>query len=116
VLVIDDEPEVRAVVEGALRHLGYTVEAATDGTDGLRRYAEMAEPPRAVLLDMTMPGLSGDETLRRLRATNPTQRVVIMSGFSEQEAMQRCAELGVSEFMAKPFEIAALTEKFGAAR
>ena len=53
------------------------------------------------------------EVLRRLRAASPTQRVVIMSGFSEQEAMQRCAELGVSEFMAKPFEIAALTEKFG---
>ncbi len=111
VLVIDDEEDVREIVGGALRHRGYAVAAAADGADGLRQYGEMAEPPRVVLLDMTMPGLSGDETLRRLRAVNPKQRVVIMSGFSEQEAMQRCAQLGVSEFLAKPFELAALIEK-----
>ncbi len=113
VLVIDDEPDVREVVTAALRHRGYAVAAAADGAEGLRLLAGLATPPCAVLLDMTMPGLSGEETLRRIRAANPTQRVVIMSGFSAQEAMQRCAELGVSEFMAKPFELSVLMAKFG---
>jgi CheY-like chemotaxis protein len=54
---------------------------------------------------MTMPGIGGEETLRRMRMLNAAQPVILMSGYSETEAMQRCADLGVVRFIQKPFEI-----------
>jgi DNA-binding response OmpR family regulator len=61
-----------------------------------------------VLLDLTMPGIGGEETLRQLRTLSPQLPVVVMSGYSEGETMRRCASLGVSGYLPKPFEIADL--------
>lgn len=58
-----------------------------------------------ILLDLAMPGLSGEETLRRLRMLNHPHRVLVMSGYSEQETKQRCADLGTVGFIAKPFDL-----------
>ena len=96
-----------------LRH-GLTALVAADGEEALRLYQTQTAPVTAVLLDLTMPGISGEETLRRLRKLNPTQRVIVMSGYSEQDTMRRCADLGVHEFMAKPFELTTLMAKFPA--
>ncbi len=114
VLIVDDEEPVRNVAAAALRRLGLAPIVACDGIEALQLFASQPTPPLAVLLDLTMPGLSGEETLRRLRAQNPTLRVIVMSGFSEQDTMQRCAALGVDEFMAKPFELTTLMAKFPA--
>ena len=64
-----------------------------------------------ILLDLMMPGLSGEETLRRLREIDPAVPVFVVSGYSEGETMQRCAKLGVSGYLSKPFEIATLVDK-----
>jgi len=64
-----------------------------------------------ILLDLTMPGLTGEETLRRLHKINPAVRVIIMSGYSEGETMQRCASVGVAGYLPKPFEIAELVDR-----
>jgi CheY-like chemotaxis protein len=112
VLIVDDEEPVRIVAAAALRRHGLAPIVASDGNEALRLYSEQPTPPLAVLLDLTMPGLSGEETLRRLRVLNPTLRVIVMSGYSEQDTMRRCADLGVSDFMAKPFELSTLLAKF----
>ena len=58
-----------------------------------------------------MPGLSGEETLRRLRMLNFRQPVIVMSGYSEKETAQRCAQLGAVDFLPKPFELEVLLAK-----
>ncbi len=112
VLIIDDEEAVRVIAAAALRRHGLSVITAPDGIEGLRLYKEQTGPVTAILLDLTMPGISGEETLRRLRQINPDQRVIVMSGYSEQDTMRRCADLGASEFLSKPFELSLLLSKF----
>ncbi|MCX6956060.1 MAG: CHASE domain-containing protein [Verrucomicrobia bacterium] len=112
VLIVDDEEAVRIIASAALRRQNLHVIAVADGEEALRRYQEQPDAIVAVLLDLTMPGISGEETLRRLRVLNPHVRVIVMSGYSEEDTMRRCAALGASEFMAKPFELSDLLGKF----
>ena len=105
VLVVDDDADVREVVARMLRTGGLR------GPGGRRRrrgrstqFEKAAGTIDAVLLDMTMPGLSGEETLRGIRAVRPDARVLITSGFTEQDAMARFRGLDLSGFVQKPFE------------
>ena len=110
-MVVDDEPAVRLVALKALRAAGLQVIEAADGPTGLLAYREHATDINLVLLDLTMPGLSGEETLRQLRALTPDLPVIVMSGYSEAETRGRCASLGVSGYLAKPFEISDLVTR-----
>jgi two-component system cell cycle sensor histidine kinase/response regulator CckA len=111
VLVVDDEVPVRLVALKALKAAGLQVIEAGDGQAALLTYRQRAADINLVLLDLTMPGLSGEETLRQLRALAPTLPVIVMSGYSEGETMGRCASLGVSGYLAKPFEISDLVTR-----
>ena len=111
VLVVDDEDPVRFIAQDILAQLGLTVHEATNGPAAIELVREHSETINLVLLDLTMPGLSGDETLRRLRLIRPDLPVIIMSGYSEAVTMQRCASLGVAGYLPKPFDLTALTEK-----
>ncbi len=111
VLVVDDEESVRLVGMQALTMLGVTALGAADGQAAIELLRNHTGSLDLVLLDLTMPGLSGDETLRRLREIRPDLRAVIMSGFSEGEIMQRCADLGIAGYLPKPFDVASLTAK-----
>ncbi len=113
-LVIDDEESVRDVLAAVLRRGGMTPFVAASGDEGLRILEAQGGAVDLVLLDLTMPGLSGEETLRAIRVRNPDQRVLVMSGYSEGDTMARCAELGVSGFLAKPFELQTLLKKLQA--
>ena len=104
VLVIDDDASVREVVARMLRTGGFVVLEAADGAAGIAQFEKAAGTIDAVLLDMTMPGLSGEETLRGIRAVRPDARVLITSGFTEQDAMARFRGLDLSGFVQKPFE------------
>ena len=108
VLVVDDEPMVRDVAEAILARLGFSVVQAADGADAVGLYA--AEPERfaVVLLDLTMPRLSGAETFRQIREIKPDARVILMSGYSEQEASGSFAGKGLAGFLEKPFSTHAL--------
>jgi two-component system cell cycle sensor histidine kinase/response regulator CckA len=111
VLVVDDEDAVRLVAREALAALGLKVFDAADGPAAIAFVRDHRGPLDLVLLDLTMPGLTGDETLRHLRQIRPDLRAIIMSGYSEGETMQRCASLGVAGYLPKPFDVAALTAK-----
>ena len=91
-----------------LRHRGFDTVLANDGNDAVRQFRESPHRFSAVLLDLTMPGLGGAEALRVIRSVNSSVPALVMSGFSEGETMKRCASLGVSGYLAKPFEISAL--------
>jgi PAS domain S-box-containing protein len=105
ILVIDDEEPVRNVAAAMLGQLGFTVSVTTDGAEGLALFRTFPERFAAVLLDLTMPSLSGDETFRELRATRPDIRVLLMSGFNEQDAVAKFVGRGLTGFLQKPFTL-----------
>jgi DNA-binding response OmpR family regulator len=94
-----------------LTSAGATVLLAASGEEALALLRTHGDRITLILLDMTMPGLSGEETLRRARLLNIRAPVLLMSGYSEVETMKRSAELGVAGFMPKPFEIGALLDR-----
>jgi two-component system cell cycle sensor histidine kinase/response regulator CckA len=110
-LVVDDEDPVRDIIGRVLRRHGMKPVLASSGEEALQLYADHNDHFDLVLLDLTMPGLSGEQTLRALRERNAGQRVMVMSGYSEQDTMSRCAQLGVTDFIAKPFEVDVLLSK-----
>jgi CheY-like chemotaxis protein len=99
VLVIDDDPDVRAFIAASLEEQGYRVRQASDGREGLA--ALERETPDLVVLDFIMPGLSGAEVARKIRAKRPEQPILFVSGYSETEAVKRTAP--DAPLLAKPF-------------
>ena len=103
VLVVDDEESVRAIAGALLRSLGFEVITASDGREALARYREGTGTICAVLLDLTMPHMNGVEAFRELRRLDPECRVILTSGYNEQEAIQDFAGKGLAGFVQKPF-------------
>ncbi|MFT4541370.1 MAG: two-component system cell cycle sensor histidine kinase/response regulator CckA [Planctomycetota bacterium] len=108
VLVVDDEETVRILAERVLERDGYVVHAAKDGEEGLRIADREANKIDVVLLDLTMPGISGDEVIRRLEKSHPELPVILMSGYGERDASINIEALGIASFLKKPFRPAAL--------
>ena len=111
ILVIDDEQIVRSTASVMLELIGFTVLQARDGCEGLEKFIAHAGEIRAVLLDLTMPNLDGEGTFRELRLLRPEVRVLLMSGFNEQEAINRFTGKGIAGFLQKPFKLESLREK-----
>jgi CheY-like chemotaxis protein len=103
ILVVDDEPMVRDVLSGMLQRLGFTVEQAANGQEAVDRLGQEPAAYRALFLDMNMPGLSPEESLRRMRVLNPDLPVVLCSGYGGEEVLRRMAGLTRSQFLQKPF-------------
>ncbi len=87
VFVVDDEPSVRSLARLVLERRGYRVVVAADGVEAIGRL-EAGERPDLVLLDLTMPKLSGADTLRRLKAILPDVRVVLTTGYGAVSAVE----------------------------
>jgi PAS domain S-box-containing protein len=107
-LVIDDEEGVRSVAVRMLERFGFTAIPAADGRAGVDLFREHADNIAAVLLDLTMPRLDGEQTMREIQAIRPDARVVIMSGYDQQSLTERFAGLSPAGFLQKPFQPAAL--------
>ncbi|MBT6146595.1 MAG: response regulator [Gemmatimonadetes bacterium] len=86
ILIVDDEEMIRAVIGRILERLGYTVVLAQDGPSGVARYQEGLDQIDLVLLDLSMPQMSGIEVLEQIRQLNPDVRVIILTGYAAQEA------------------------------
>jgi signal transduction histidine kinase/ActR/RegA family two-component response regulator len=122
VLIVDDEPSVLRVASEMLKRAGFTVESAGGGEDAVALAGQPNAAFDVVLLDMTMPKMNGAETFKRLQVLQPGLPVVLMSGFSSEEAVSRFGLEGLSGFVQKPFTpvglIKTITEalRTGAAR
>jgi PAS domain S-box-containing protein len=115
ILVVDDEPAVRTIAREALTRAGFTVLLAENGAAAVERFRAQAHDIDAVFLDMTMPGLSGVETLCAIRSLARGVPVVLTSGYSEQEAAARCHGETIAGFIQKPFSVSALVAKMNEA-
>jgi DNA-binding response OmpR family regulator len=100
VLVVDDEPIVREVVERYLRQDGFRVESAVDGADALRRFA--AARPDLVLLDLMLPGVDGLEVCRRLRAQSNVPIIMLTAKGEETDTIIGLG-VGADDYVSKPF-------------
>jgi signal transduction histidine kinase len=103
VLVVDDEEIVRRTAKLALERRGYQVFLAENGPAAIRLFRHEARQAGVVLLDLSMPGMSGQETLGALREIDPEVKVLISSGYSEQQAQATFAGQKTSGFVQKPF-------------
>ncbi len=99
VLVIDDEPTVRAVARVMLERSGFAVEEAADGETGLAALLAAPRPFLAVLLDVSLPDRSGPDLIPQIRALAPDTPVVLSSGRSAEDLLGH----GADTFLAKPF-------------
>jgi CheY-like chemotaxis protein len=108
VLVVDDEPAIRAVTTRALELFGLTVLSAGDGEEAIRIFHDCRGQVGCVLLDLSMPRLDGEQTFDRLREMDPGARVVLMTGYPLSEAEGRFGDRGLAGFLQKPFELAEL--------
>ncbi|MDG2306410.1 MAG: response regulator [Candidatus Binatia bacterium] len=113
ILVVDDEPSVREVLASILEGSGYTVTLASDGMKALDIFRREPDSVDCVLLDLSMPKLDGEEVFHELRKIRSDVRVVLASGFAEQEIVDRFRGAGLAGVIQKPCPIDKLLEKIG---
>ena len=105
VLVIDDDEEIRTIVQHMLVGEGHQVEAAVDGAEGLRLFGK--RPPDLVLTDINMPGLDGHDVIAAIRVLHPEVPIIAVSGggaIAQDELLLKASALGAVEIIMKPFE------------
>lgn len=106
-LLVDDEETVRATGAKLLRELGFKVLTACDGREAMETFK--ANPDISfVLLDLTMPHMDGEKCFRELKALNPKVKVVLSSGYNEQDVTQRFVGKGLAGFIQKPYKLSEL--------
>jgi len=109
VLVVDDEATVRRLARAMLERIGFEVICAADGNEAIALLRRHADRVRAVVLDMTMHPLDGAATFRELRRVRDDVRVVLSSGYSEQDATRAFDGVGLAGFLQKPYRLEDLT-------
>lgn len=100
-LVVEDDPAIRRLLEALLGSAGYEVQAVSDGPSALAAIGDA--PPAAVFLDVTLPGMSGWDVLAALRARGGAPPVVLLTG--DSAALRRGRAAGASAVLLKPFDI-----------
>ncbi len=115
VLVIDDEPAVRATCERILQSYGFRVIAAPDAAEGIRQFRERRANIAAVVVDLSMPGRSGLDVLRDLAEDLKGVPVVLSSGHSEQDISPELAQFPSISFLQKPYRAQQLLRALEAA-
>jgi two-component system nitrogen regulation response regulator NtrX len=103
ILIVDDEPGVRAALGGVLRDEGYTVEAVASGEECLERVTRGGVD--LILLDVWLPGLDGLATFQRLRERHVDAQVVLISGHGNIESAVRAIKMGAFDFVEKPLSL-----------
>ena len=111
ILVVDDEEAVRTVAKRGLERAGFCALTACDGAQAIEIFKEHSEKILAILLDMTMPRMTGREAFRELRRIRPDARVILSSGYTEEEATAQLSDEGLAGFIQKPYTPTALVEK-----
>jgi len=110
VLVADDERSVREVCRRILERAGFTVVTASDGVEAVELFRTSAQEIAVVLLDLTMPRMDGAEALVQMLKIDPGARVIVTSGYSEDELAERIPAGSAVGFVQKPFRRSALVE------
>ena len=111
ILVVDDERTVLAVARRSLERSGHEVQTVSSGAEAIEKIRSGSDEFSLILLDMSMPGMSGIEALAEIRALNAAVPILLCSGYSEVEMRKRAAGLAVEGFVQKPFTAKTLRDK-----
>ncbi len=111
---MDDEEIVRRVAQSVLTRRGFEVLIATNGLEAIEILQAHGDAVTAILLDLTMPVMSGEEALPQLRKLRPRVRIVASSGYSQAEAEQRFGA-SIDGFIQKPYSVSELLAALHAA-
>jgi len=106
ILIVEDEPAIRAGLVDVFVYHGYEVEATADGRDGLEK--SLSGRFDLVLLDVMLPGLNGFEVCERIRARDREQPVILLTAKSSDEDIIQGLSLGADDYVTKPFSVAQL--------
>ncbi len=112
VLVVDDEPSLRKTLRSSLTASGFTVEEARTGEEALHTVEQ--HPFDLVLLDVSMPGMSGIEACKRIRGISPGAGIVMVTVRDAEEDKVRALEAGADDYVTKPFQLRELTARLRA--
>ncbi len=109
ILIADDDPLQRELLAGFLEKQGHRVTTAADGQEALNRFRQ--EPIQLALLDHRMPGLTGDQVLAQIKASNPLVRAILITAYGEVEMAVKVMKLGADDFIEKPVDLTSLLGK-----
>jgi CheY-like chemotaxis protein len=115
ILVVDDEEMVRKLACISLRRYGYEALEAKDGRDALQVLADSPALPSLILLDLAMPIMGGDELVPILEKQYPSLKIIVSSGYPEEDARRGFRSGATVGFLQKPYTILTLAEKIGEA-
>ncbi len=104
ILIVENEPFMREAVEDILDTVGLKVISTGDGHEGIAAYLSHQDEIDLVILDMKLPGMDGSETLRMLRSINPYVKVLIASGYEEQDVRRQLKDQQAVSILKKPYD------------
>ena len=110
ILLVDDEDVVRRSAGRVVRQSGHRVIFARSGEEALRIYSETQPRPDLVLMDLNMPGMTGDQAFKELKAMDPQAPVVFVSGYWDGALERELRGMGALGFVQKPYEAATLRD------
>jgi len=110
ILLVDDEDVVRRSAGRVVRQSGHRVLFARNGKEAIRIYTETQPRPDLVLMDLNMPGMTGDQAFEELRTLDPQAPVVFVSGYWDTELERKLRSMGALGFVQKPYEAATLRD------
>lgn len=108
ILIVDDDPDIRAMLKMAMRAYGYPAETAANGREGVEKY--MSGKFFAVIMDIIMPEMDGVEAAERMLAHDADARIVIITGEASADQTRRVMDAGIIGIVFKPLRIAELQE------
>ncbi|QQG64996.1 response regulator [Desulfobulbus oligotrophicus] len=114
VLLVDDEKEFLETLSNRLELRGLKVSAVTSGEQAVIEAKEQEYD--AIVVDLSMPGIDGLETLRRIKADNPGAEIIMLTGHGSIKSGVEAMKLGATDFLQKPVELSELLEKIGEAK
>jgi len=113
-LIVDDEVEFADVIAERMRGRGFDVDTANSGADALEKIKERVYD--AVVLDLSMPGLDGMETMARMLKQDDQLQIIILTGYGSVKKGVEAVKQGAADFLEKPADIDTLAEKVGEAQ
>ena len=103
VLLVDDEEQIRTMARNMLERKGYTVYTAADGHEALQEFEARRDEIDCIVLDLSMQGMNGEETVRQFRERSYDVPIIVSSGYSDSEISKRFDGAGLAGFIQKPY-------------
>lgn len=109
VLIVDDELLIRTLFSRLIDKLGYDTMTASNGEEAIEVFSTKKDEIDAVILDMVMPDINGDKVFQHLREIDPQIKILLSTGYSEDDSIEDLIATGNASFIQKPFTIETIT-------